>query len=133
VRKKVIVAAAALLSSLAVAGCTSSADTASKNLSAAADNFQINRRIQFINGMTDKVFLQIEGYCSLDPQSGELQVTCKVGPDEYKKHFLGLSNNVTYVAEQIDPAKTDPYHYTMVVRPDSLIPNIDVQTQANGK
>ena len=31
----------------------------------------------------------------------ELEVTCKLGDVQYKKHFLGLSANVTYLAEQL--------------------------------
>lgn len=125
---KKVLAAASLLALLLITGCAPAAKTASDNLSQAADNFEINRRIQFINGMTDKTFLTIEGLCSIDHSNSELQVTCKIGPNAYKKHFLGLSNNVTYVAEQIDAAPADPFHYRVVVRPETLIPNIDVQT-----
>jgi hypothetical protein len=118
-----------LLAALLV-GCASQADTASTNLSKAADSFEITRRILFYNGITDTNILVIEGLCSLgnydDP--GELSVTCKVGPDQYKKHFLGLSDNVTYVAEQIDAAPADPYHYRVIFKPETLIPDIDLQT-----
>ena len=111
-----------------LAGCLE-ADVASQNISTAADNFQITRRIVFYNGITNDYILVIEGLCSLgnaDPE-GELSVTCKVGPTEYKKHFLGLSDNVTYFAEQIDGAQVDVYHYKVVFRPSVIVPDIDVK------
>ena len=111
-----------------LAGCLE-ADVASQNISTAADNFQITRRIVFYNGITGEYMLSIEGLCSLgnaDP-AGELSVTCKTGPTEYKKHFLGLSDNVTYFAEQIDGAQVDVYHYKVIFRPSVIIPDVDVK------
>ena len=106
------------------------ADVVSKNISTAADNFEVNRRIVFYNGITDSYMLTIEGLCSLgnhdDP--GELTVTCKIGPNAYKKHFLGLSDNVTYFVEQIESTDADPYHYRVIFRPSTIIPNIDIDT-----
>ena len=113
---------------LALAGCTSDADIASHNLSQAADMFEINRRIVFYNGITGEYMLTIEGLCSLGnyDKSRELSVTCKTGPKEFKKHFLGLSDNVTYFAEQIQPATTSMYHYRVIFKPASILPNIDI-------
>src|SRR3990167_4924826 len=89
-----------------VAGCARAGDVASYNLSAAADNFEITRRIVFYNGINGDYILVIEGLCSLGNYDveGELSVTCRTGPESYKKHFLGLSDNVTYFAEQIEGA-----------------------------
>src|SRR5690606_24631213 len=88
-----------------LAGC-SDADVASSNLSRAADQFEINRRVVFYNGVTGEYILSVEGLCSLGntDSAGQLSVTCKTGHSSYKKHFLGLSDNVTYFAEQIEPA-----------------------------
>jgi hypothetical protein len=114
------------LSLSGLAGCSSAADTASSNLSKAADNFEIQRRIVFVNGITDKYLLVIEGRCSLGnaDKPRELSVTCKIGPNEYKKHFLGLSDNVTYVCEQLDPASVSEYHYRVFFRPETIVPDI---------
>lgn len=115
---------------LLAAGC-SQADVASENLSKAADSFEITRRIVFYNGITGEYMLTIEGLCSLgnfdDP--GELTVTCKVGPDKYKKHFLGLSDNVTYFVEQVEEAKADAFHYRVIFKPQTIIPDIDLQVK----
>lgn len=130
--KKIVFALVILV--LLLTAC-SAADVASKNLSTAADNFEVVRRIVFYNGITNQYILVIEGKCSLgnnDPV-GELSVTCKVGTDVYKKHFLGLSDNVTYFAEQIDPIPLDPFHYRVMFRPEVIIPAIDLKTSSNGQ
>lgn len=125
--KKILLFSVAL--AFVIAGCLSRADVASKNLSVAADNFEVVRRIVFYNGITGEYILVIEGRCSLgnyDP-TGELSVTCKTGEGIYKKHFLGLSDNVTYFAEQIDPVSADAYHYRVIFRPSVIVPDVEVQ------
>lgn len=118
---------ALLLLALLLAACNE-ADVASRNLSTAADQFEVNRRVVFINGITDQYLLTIEGLCSLgnNDKTGELSVTCKTGPSSYKKHFLGLSDNVTYLVEQLEPATVGRYHYRVVFRPTVLLPDIDL-------
>ncbi|MEY9198715.1 hypothetical protein ABIA16_003831 [Sinorhizobium fredii] len=120
------IAAVALL-----AGCTA-ADIASQNLSKAADNFEVTRRVVFYNGITGDYILTIEGLCSLGNQdsTGELTVTCKTGPKAYKKHFLGLSDNVTFFAEQLEAANVSAYHYRVVFKPQTIIPDIDFRGDA---
>lgn len=113
----------------ALAGCQKDADVASHNISVAADNFQISRRIVFYNGITGDYMLSIEGLCSLGnaDKAGELSVTCKTGPSSYKKHFLGLSDNVTYFVEQMEAADVSTYHYKVVFKPSVIVPDIEVR------
>ena len=120
--------AAIALGVSALAGCNA-ADVASHNLSTAADNFQIERRIVFYNTVSDKYMMTIEGRCSLGNQdkAGELSVTCQTGPGTYKKHFLGLSRNVTYFVEQMDDAGVSPYHYQVIFRPETIVPDLSTQ------
>jgi hypothetical protein len=114
---------------LLMSGCATPADVASRNLSLSADNFEVTRRIVFYNGITGEYILTIEGLCSLGnyDSAGSLSVTCKVGPNDYKKHFLGLSDNVTYFAEQIESSPVDVYHYRVIFRPSVIIPDIEIQ------
>lgn len=114
-----------------LAACSSDADVASRNLSKAADQFEVTRRVVFYNGITGGYMLTIEGLCSLGnhDRSGELTVTCKTGPGNYKKHFLGLSDNVTFFVEQLDPLPVSVYHYRVIFKPDVILPDIDLQTQ----
>jgi hypothetical protein len=124
VKIKQAVAAAVLAGTLAITGCSSDADVVSKNLSKDADNFKIDRRIVFYNGITGDYILEIEGRCSVDQADRQLSVTCKTGDDDYKKHFLGLSDNVTYFSEQILGAYSNPDHYTVIFKPSVIVPSI---------
>lgn len=110
-------------------GACTPAQTASYNLSNDSDNFRVMRRVVFVNGITDKYLLSIEGLCSItkDKEDAQLEVTCKTGDGEYKKHYLGISDNVTYFVEQMDPASVDTYHYKVQFRPEELLPDVDVQ------
>lgn len=114
---------------LIAAGCSSDADVASKNLSKAAEQFEIPRRIVFLNGITDSYILVVEGYCSIEDEGTQLEVTCLTedGPEpiQYKKHFLGLSDNVTYFAEQVEAASVSTDHYRVIFKPETIIPNVD--------
>lgn len=121
---KAIIAATAV-AALALAGCSSDADVVSHNISKAADQFEINRRIVFYNGITDKYMLTIEGFCSIENDGQQLKVTCKTGPDSYKRHHLGLSDNVTYVAEQIESANVSADHYRVIFKPEVIVPDVD--------
>ena len=109
--------------------CTTEADVASTNVSKAADQFEIQRRIVFYNGITDSYMLTLEGLCSLgnSDTTDRLSVTCKTSPTEYKKHFLGLSDNVTYFVEQLEGAKVSPYHYRVIFKPSTIIPDVDLR------
>lgn len=120
-----------LLPVLALAAC-SDADVASANLSRAADQFEVNRRVVFYNGITGEYILSVEGLCSLGNQdsAGQLTVTCKTGFASYKKHFLGLSDNVTYFAEQMEPVSASVYHYRVIFKPQAILPDIDFMGDA---
>ncbi len=109
--------------------CGSDAQLASQNLSTAADQFEIFRRVVFYNGITDEYILVIEGYCSLDVDTvdDQLEITVKTGPGEFKKHFLGLSDNVTYFAEQLSAAYASTARYRVIFKPSTIIPNIDLE------
>ena len=114
----------------AMAGCdVRQADVASHNLSRAADEFEITRRIVFYNGITGEYMLTIQGLCSLGNQdkNRELSVTCKVGAGQFKKHFLGLSDNVTFFVEQVEGSAVNPYQYKVIFKPLAIVPDIEIR------
>jgi ABC-type Fe3+-hydroxamate transport system substrate-binding protein len=119
-----------MLIAVLLSGCASAANVASQNLSTAADNFQIDRRIVFYNGITGEYILVVEGKCSLGNYDAnrELSVTCKTGDSTFKKHFLGLSDNVTYFAEQIEGASVGTYNYRVIFRPETILPAFELGT-----
>ena len=120
-RKSAYLLAGALL----LASCSTDADVASKNLSLAAEQFEVERRVVFLNGITDTYLLSIEGRCSIEDQGNQLEVTCKVADDAFKKHFLGLSDNVSYFVEQLETADVSEYRYRVVFKPSVIVPDID--------
>ena len=101
------------------------ADVASENVSKAADNFEVNRRIVFFNGITDTYLLEIKGACSIEAEPEQLEVICKVGKNKYVKEFLGLSDNVSYFVEQGEPVEASAYHYRKTFKPQSILPDVD--------
>ena len=113
---------------LTFTGCIPDASIASHNLSKDADMFKILRRVVFYNGITDAYILVIEGYCSIEVDSvdNQLELTVKTGEGQFKKHFLGLSDNVTYFAEQLDSAGVSATHYKVIFKPLAIIPDIDL-------
>ncbi|MCY4149545.1 MAG: hypothetical protein OXD44_07620 [Gammaproteobacteria bacterium] len=109
-----------------LAGCSDDAKMASRNLSKAADNFEVMRRVVFMNGITDNYMLEIVGLCSIEDQRHQLEVTCKNG-EQYVKHFLGLSDNVTYFTEQLTAINVSANHYRVTFKPQAIIPDFDLR------
>ena len=119
-----------LLAVMLLAACdVNDADVVSQNLSKDSDNFQVNRRFVFYNGITGDYVLTIEGLCTKDNTSTvtTLGVICQVGPNKYKKHMLGLSDNVTWFMEQTEPAKVSKYFYKVTFKPSVIVPDIDIR------
>lgn len=114
---------------LALSACQQESEVAAYNVSQAAHNFEVNRRCVFYNGITGEYILTIEGLLSVTDENKKLSVIVKTGPKGYKKHYLGLSDNVTYFCEQIEPVQADPYHYRVVFRPTTIIPDVEIKTR----
>ena len=127
--KKVLMAAAAMIG---LAACQDDADVASYNISKAADNFEVLRKVVFYNGITDQIMYELEGRCSIkaDRADGQLESTCKIGPNEYRKDFLGLADNVSYMVLQSETVDTSVYHFRRTFKPQSVIPDIDFRGSA---
>ena len=128
-KRYILLGVVALVGLFVLVSCDSAANVASRNLSEAADNFEIPRRISFINGITGDVLLVTEGFCSLgnSDTSRRMSVTCKTGPNSFIKNYLGLSDNVFFVSEQLEGVNVSEFHYRTIFRPQSLIPDIDFQ------
>ena len=124
-KKLLVFGLAAAVLTMGLVGCDTDARVASRNLSKAAEQFEITRRIVFYNGITDAYLLTIEGQCSIEPSADTLKVTCKTGAGEFKKHYLGLSDNVTYFAEQLESADVSTYRYRVIFKPVSIVPDVD--------
>jgi hypothetical protein len=127
-KSRILAAAAGIaLTAVALAGCDSDSEVASRNISTAADNFEVQRLIVGINGITDTVLFSVEGRCSIT-RDGDLVVTCKHGPDDYRKHHLGLSDNVTFVSTQLEGIDVSVYHTRIILKPENILPGFDLST-----
>jgi hypothetical protein len=122
--KKVIYLFLLVVCLFCFASCTA-ADNVNHNLSQAADNFQVARKITVYNARTDLIVMEMEGYMSLsNTDTSELVVTCMTGAGEYKKNYVYLNDYVIYVVEDITGTPTDPYHYK--VKFYGAMPDIDI-------
>lgn len=126
--KNRITATLLIVAAVFIAGCGSNADTVSKNLSKEAEKFGVQRHIVGINGITDKILFEVEGRCSLEFPVSRLEVVCKHGPKDYRKHHIGLSDNVTYVNVQTKGIHVSEYRTKIIIRPESLVPDFDLVT-----
>lgn len=114
-----------------LAACTSDADNASRNISTAAEQFEVNRRITVTTGFANEVALQVEGRCSMESANsfleGALEVTCKIGPNEYVKHFVVQGDNDIVTVQQLDTIDVSVYHHRVLIKPENLLPEFDYE------
>lgn len=132
--KRIITASLLIsLGMLTLTGCfESAADKANRNLSKAAENFEVPRRITAINGITDKVLFTVEGFCSYEhADGGDFEAICKQPDGSIERTTLHLSDNVTFVSTQIGGVKVSLFRSRIIFRPESVIPNFDLSTASN--
>lgn len=116
-------------------GNKSNADNVNDNLGKEAEKFHTQRKIVAINGITDKPILEVEGRCSIETNEKlstdshvVLEVICKYGDHDYRKHFVGVSDNVTWTSTQLRGLKVSEYRTKFTFRPASLVPDVDLDT-----
>jgi hypothetical protein len=123
--KKLIAILATL--AFAIGACSTDADVASKNVSKAAEQFEVPRLVTGINGITDKTILEVEGYCSFDDYEYRFDVICRLDDGQFVKHVIGRSDNVTYVVKQLTGIEASTSNYRFVIKPSVIIPNFDLE------
>lgn len=127
--KRIIpLALAGLALSGGLAACESSADKVSTNLSIEAEEFRVQRHIVGINGITDKLIFDVQGRCSLEFPHRRLEVVCKHGPKDYRKHHIGLADNVSYVNVQTEGIDVSQYRTKIIIKPENILPDFDLVT-----
>lgn len=126
--KKLILLALALLALVATAGCTSEADTANENLSKAAENFEVARRIVGINAINGDVLFSVEGFCSYETGGNTIDAICKDTDGSISRTTMGKADNVTFVSTQLAGKKVGLFHPRIIFRPETIVPNFDLST-----
>jgi hypothetical protein len=126
------IAFAVMFALLVLTGCTSAADTANENLSRAAENFEVPRRIIGINGITDKVLFTVEGFCSYEIIDGAYEVICLLdrASGEVTRTTMARSDNVTMLVVQTGGKEVSLFRPRVIFRPETIIPNFDLSTSA---
>lgn len=120
-QRKLILLTMVLLTIL-LSAC-SAAETVSHNISKDSDEFRVTRRVVFYNSLTDTYIMEMIGNISVDiDRDNVIEVIAKVGPDKYQKHYLGLSDNVTYTVEQLGTSDVSEYDYKLIFKPEKIIP-----------
>lgn len=129
-KKKIRIAAVLLVGMLAAVGITGcdqrQSDDVSYNLSLEADNFNDVRQITVINCLQGEVLFQMTGKMAIeaDTSDGQLEIIVEDENGEYKKHFIGLSDNVTYVVEDVTTGDVSKYKYTLNFNPEMWLPEV---------
>lgn len=129
--KKIAIAMVAIVALSGLTACESAADKSNRNLSKAAENFEVPRRIVGINGITDKILFSVEGFCSYETEDGVFEAICKQPDGAITRTTLGLSDNVTFVSTQLEGVKVSSFRTRIIFRPETIIPNFDLSTTGN--
>lgn len=106
-----------------IVGCNQ-AERVSHNLSQEADNFNDVRQVTVINCISNEILFQMTGKMSItaDVEDNQLEIIVEDENKNYKKHFIGLSDNVTYVVEDITSGDVSSYKYSLNFNPKMIIP-----------
>ena len=128
IMKKLIALMSLICTVVTMTACTE-ADRVSENLSREADNFNIRRQLTVINCLKGDVLFQMTGCFSIkaDANDHQLEITVRTEDNTYKKHFVGLSDNVAYVVEDVTGKNVNQYQYTLNFNPKMWLP-IDMKT-----
>lgn len=123
-KRAVLIAVIVMCVAMLFTGCQREADKVSYNLSKEADNFNDIRQVTVMNCIKGDVLFQMTGKMSItaDTEDNQLEVIVEDENGEYKKHFIGLSDNVTYVVEDITSKDVEKYKYTLNFNPNMWIP-----------
>jgi hypothetical protein len=135
IRKSFALIVALLFLFVGLQACTSAADTANSNLSKAAENFEVPRRIVGVNLITDKVLWTVEGYCSYETENNTVDVICATQDKDRKNHVsrttMGKADQATFISTQLDSVAVDFFRPRIIFRPETIVPNFDLSTNTD--
>jgi len=126
--RSLVLIAVGFLVSVCSIGCVSDAYVARANLERSEQNFEVFRRVVFYNGINGEYILTIEGRLAIIvDEDGDLVVTVKTNDGTYLKHYLGLSDNVTYFSEQLQASAVSTQNYRVIFKPSVIVPNVELR------
>lgn len=121
-RKRILILTMLAVAMLILSSCARQADTVRYNLRREADDFNVRRRITVLNTRTDTPMMQITGLLAIDvDKDGDLNITIEKAPGEYVLNYAHLSQDTTYIVEQIETKEVSKYKYEIKFYPTQLI------------
>ena len=119
--KRILIAICLLVMVFVLSSCQQ-ADTVRHNLRREADDFNIRRRITVLNTRTDTPMMQITGLLAIEvDKDGDLNIVIEKAPGEYVLNYAHLSQDTTYIVEQIETKEVSKYKYEIKFYPTQLI------------
>jgi len=119
--KKILIAVLLCMMVFVLSSCRQ-ADTVRYNLKREADDFNVRRRITVLNTRTDTPMMQITGLISIDTdKDGDLNITIEKAPNEFVLNYAHLSQDTTYMVEQIETKEVSKYQYEIKFYPTQLV------------
>lgn len=107
---------------LSLSGCTE-ADKVSHNLAQESDNFNVVRKVTVLNAITNDTMFEMTGKMSIKADTADKQLEIVVEDNgKYQKHIIGLSDNVSYVVQDLDVKDVDKYRYSINFNPKMWVP-----------
>ena len=75
-----------------------------------------------MNTRTDKTMMQITGLLSIDiDKDGDLNIIIEKSPGEFVLNYAHLSQDTTYMVEQIETKEVSKYKYEIIFYPENII------------
>ena len=123
-KNKILILCVLFLVFVAFTGCDTEANRVNYNITEEAENFNVYRRVTVINCIKGDTLFSMEGRMNIeaDTADNQLEIIVEVADGEYKKHFIGLGNNVAYTVEDISGSEVSKYHYEINYNPNMWIP-----------
>lgn len=121
IKKKILLVMILAMMVFVLSSCRQ-AENVRYNLKREADDFNIRRRITVLNTRTDTPMMQITGLIAIDTDSdGDLNITIEKAPNEYVLNYAHLSQDTTYMVEQIETKEVNKYQYEIKFYPSQII------------
>lgn len=123
--KFIALAATAVILASEATACSES-KRVRENLAQEADNFNCVRRITVIDCITGDTLFQMEGRSSIiaDTSDNQLEIVTEYQKGLYNKQIIGLSDNVTYIIEDLESTDVSEYHYEINFNPKMWLPTV---------
>lgn len=112
---------------LGLAACTSDADVAAENIATAAEQFEVQRTIIGMNGISGDIIFMAEGRCSFEEGGDRVDVTCRYAKNEYRKHVFLLGDQDSVSITQEEAIDVSVYHTRVILKPQTLLPEFDLE------